>query len=59
MITVADQVRPWLIPRKTFAIRIQVHDGAHISRNGTGSTTSHPATRMRFRPETSARRPAK
>ena len=36
MITVVDQVRPWLTPRSTFAKRIQSQLGAHISMKGTG-----------------------
>src|SRR5262249_7148854 len=42
--TVVDQVRPWLMPRSTFAANTHVQDGAHINRNGTGSAISQPAT---------------
>jgi hypothetical protein len=59
MITVVDQVRPWLTPRSTFATRIQFHDGAHMSRNGTGTAATQPATRTCFRPSASQSRPAK
>ena len=51
MITVVDQVRPWLMPRSTFATRIQFHVGAHIKRNGTGTATSQPATRHVLPPD--------
>ena len=44
MITVVDQVRPWLTPSSTFAASTQFHDGAHINRNGTGIATSQPAS---------------
>jgi len=36
MITVVDQVRPWLTPSNALAASTQDHDGAHINRNGTG-----------------------
>ena len=58
MITVVDQVSPWLTPRSTFATSIQFHVGAHISRNGTGTATSQPATSTCLRPTRSERRPA-
>ena len=59
MITVVDQVSPWLTPSSAFAIRIQVQLGAHISRNGTGNAISQPATSTRLRPCTSDQPPAK
>ena len=34
--TVVDHVSPWLTPSRALATRIQDHDGAHISNNGTG-----------------------
>jgi hypothetical protein len=39
MITVVDQVRPWLTPSNALAASTQDHDGAHISRKGTGTAT--------------------
>ena len=57
--TVVDQVRPWLMPSRTFANTTQPHDGAQISRKGTGSATSHPATSTGLRPNRSDRVPAK
>ena len=50
MITVVDHVSPWLTPRNPFATSTQVHVGAHISRNGTGTATSQPAIRICLRP---------
>ena len=44
MITVVDQVRPWLTPRKAFASSTHSQLRANISRNGTGVATSQPAT---------------
>src|SRR3990170_3628675 len=59
MITVVDQQRPWLTPRNTLAKTTHSHVGANITRKGTGRPTSHPATRIPFRPTTSEARPAK
>ena len=59
MMTVVDQVSPWLAPRSTFAASTHVHVGAHMSRNGTGIATSQPATRTVFRPAASEYRPAR
>ena len=59
MITVVDQVRPWLTPSSTFATSTQLQLGAHISRNGTGTATSQPADEMCLRPKRSERRPAR
>ena len=59
MITVVDHVRPWLAPRKTFATSTHLQDGAHMSRNGTGTAISQPATSTSFRPKRSENRPAK
>jgi len=42
-----------------FANTIQAHDGAQISRNGTGNATSHPDTRTGLRPNRSDSVPAK
>ena len=47
------------MPSRTFATTIHAHDGAQISRNGTGSATSQPATRTGLRPNRSDRVPAK
>ena len=57
MMTVVDQVSPWLIPSRTFATSTQFQVGAHISRNGTGTATSQPATAC-LRPIRSENRPA-
>ena len=59
MMTVVDQVSPWLTPSSTLATRTQLQLGAHISRNGTGAATSQPATRTCLRPTRSERRPAR
>ena len=37
MMTVVDQVRPWLTPSSTLATTIQPQVGAQISSSGTGS----------------------
>lgn len=58
MMTVVDQVSPWLTPSRTFAATIQPHDGPHASIAGTGSATSHPATSTGLRPYRSERVPA-
>ena len=50
MITVVDQVRPWLMPSSTFAATTQPQVGAQISSSGTGRATSQPATRTGLRP---------
>ena len=50
MITVVDQVRPWLMPSRTFAATTQPQVGAQISSSGTGRATSQPATRTGLRP---------
>ncbi len=59
MITVVDQVRPWLMPSSTLAASTQFQSGAHISMNGTGTATSQPATSTCLRPNRSESRPAK
>jgi hypothetical protein len=59
MITVVDQVRPWLTPSSAFAPSTQSQSGAHISKNGTGTATSQPPTSTALRPKVSDRRPAK
>ena len=59
MITVVDQVSPWLTPRKTLAAMIQPHVGAQMTRKGTGRATSQPATSTCLRPYRSPSRPAK
>ena len=50
MMTVVDHVRPWLTPSSTLAKSIQLQDGAHMSRNGTGAATSQPADEDALRP---------
>ena len=50
MITVVDQVRPWLTPSRTLAKITHPHVGAHISSSGTGRPMSQPATRTGLRP---------
>ena len=59
MITVVDQVRPWLIPSRTLVNRIQLQLGAHINRKGTGTANSQPPTRICLRPKRSDQRPAR
>jgi hypothetical protein len=59
MITVVDQVRPWLTPSRTLAAMIQPQLGAHINSSGTGSPMSQPATRTGLRPTRSEKVPAK
>ena len=59
MITVVDQVRPWLTPSSTLAKTTQPHDGAQISSSGTGRPMSQPATSTGLRPYRSERVPAK
>ena len=58
MMTVVDQVRPWLMPSRTLAAMIQPQLGAQISRSGTGTPMSQPATRTGLRPMRSVRAPA-
>src|SRR5436190_79685 len=43
MITVVDQVRPWLTPSSTLAATTQPQLGAQISSGGMGSAASQPA----------------
>ena len=50
MMTVVDQVRPWLTPSSTLAATTQFQPGPHISRKGTGTATSQPATSTCLRP---------
>jgi hypothetical protein len=59
MITVVDQVSPWLMPSNTLATITQPHDGAHINSSGTGRPISHPATSTGLRPTRSDSVPAK
>ena len=59
MMTVVDQVRPWLTPRSALAKSTQAQLGAHIRRNGTGAATSQPATSTCLRPKRSESRPAR
>src|SRR2546428_2985700 len=55
MLTVVDQVNPWLTPRRTLASITQPQDGAPTIRSGTGRPTSQPATSTGLRPRRSAR----
>jgi hypothetical protein len=57
MITVVDQVIPWLRPSKTLAAMTQPQLGAQINRNGMGTAASQPATRIGLRPIRSVRAP--
>jgi hypothetical protein len=50
MMTVVDQVRPWLMPSRTLAKTIQSQDGPKISSTGTGTAMSQPATSTGLRP---------
>ena len=50
MMTVVDQVSPWLTPNNALARRIQFQEGAHINRKGTGAASSQPVTRTTFLP---------
>ena len=51
MITVVDQVSPWLMPSRTLAAMIHPHDGAHINSSGTGSPMSQPGDEDRLATE--------
>ena len=59
MMTVVDQVSPWLTPSSALAASTHDHVGAHMSRNGTGAATIQPATSTCLRPNRSASRPAR
>ena len=50
MMTVVDQVRPWLMPRITLAATIQPQEGPKISISGTGRAMTQPTTRTGLRP---------
>lgn len=56
-VTVIDQQKPWLMPRRTFATTIQPQDGAQRIMNGMGRATNQPQIRTRRRPTRSDRRP--
>jgi hypothetical protein len=58
MMTVVDQVSPWLIPSRTFAATTHAQLGAQISSSGTGSPISQPITSTGLRPWRSDRVPA-
>ena len=58
MITVVDQVRPWLTPSRTLAAMTQPQLGAQMSSRGTGKPISQPATSTGLRPYRSDRVPA-
>ena len=51
MMTVVDQVRPWLTPSRTLAKMTQPHVGAHINSSGTGMPMSQPAIEHRLAAE--------
>ena len=59
MITVTDQVSPWLMPSRTLVATTHSQVGAQISSNGTGTATSQPAMSTGRRPYRSAQVPAK
>ncbi len=59
MITVVDQLRPWLRPRSTFAATTQPQLGAQISISGTGTANSQPAMSTGRRPYRSDQVPAR
>jgi hypothetical protein len=58
MMTVVDQVSPWLMPSRTFAATTIHHCGAQISSRGTGRATSQPAISTGLRPYRSDQVPA-
>ena len=49
MLTVIDQVSPWLMPSRTFAAITRAQLGPQASMNGTGRPMPQPATRMALR----------
>jgi hypothetical protein len=59
IITVVDQVSPWLMPRMTLAATIHPQDGPKMSSRGTGMAISQPATSTGLRPYRSEKVPAK
>jgi hypothetical protein len=59
MMTVVDQVRPWLMPSSTFANTTHHHVGAQMSSSGTGRANSQPLTRTGLRPYLSDQVPAR
>ena len=60
MITVTDQVSPWLTPSSAFAATIQSQVGAYMSSERNGQRrSSQPATSTCLRPKRSASRPAR
>lgn len=50
MMTVSDQVRPWLMPSRTLANSTHPHVGAQINSSGTGMATSQPMMSTGLRP---------
>jgi len=58
MITVVDQVSPWLMPRSALATIIQPQLGAHINNKGTGMAMAQPISSKGRRPILSERVPA-
>ena len=59
MMTVVDQVSPWLMPSSTLANTTQPQVGAHMSSNGIGRAMIQPATSTGLRPNRSESVPAK
>jgi hypothetical protein len=60
MITVVDQVSPWLTPSSSVGEEHPATKlGAHISKNGTGAATSQPPIEHGRRRSVSERRPAR
>ena len=59
MMTVVDQVRPWLTPSNTLAATTHPHDGAQISSSGTGNARAQPVTSTGLRPYRSDSVPAR
>ncbi len=59
MMTVVDQVRPWLMPSRTLAATTQRQLGAQISSSGTGMANNQPLTSTGLRPNRSDQLPAK
>ena len=49
MLTVIDQVSPWLTPSSTLAAITHAQLGPQASMNGTGRPMTQPATRMALR----------
>src|SRR3990172_13445659 len=59
MMTVMDQAKAWLTPRRTLATSNQNHRSAQMMMKGTGRPMSQPRTRTFFLPHVSEIRAAK